>query len=304
MGTSIRSEGRQQLLPVGMSRGRVYPADKGSGAITTLSEADGFIEIPPTVEYIEAGSPVEVTLFGEVQKPDLLIVGGFCPGLDLLEDLSKLRFRTLYNGSSWGFSAIASKTADIAGVNMPSSCSDEPSGILYNVPTIKSMELSGVVLIKGYRREVGLLVRQDSTISGLSDLPEKRLINRNLGSGKRALLDLKITELATEKGVIKREYMNSIKGYLSGAKSEVAICEAVISGKADAGIGLRNSAERNNLKFVKFADEEFDFLMRKETLEIPEVKKFLKALNSREFALSLSRGLHVYERTGEMIFFE
>jgi putative molybdopterin biosynthesis protein len=304
MGTDVRSEGRQQFLPVGMSRGKVYPADKGSGAITTLSEADGFIEISPNVEFIEAGSPVEVTLFGEVQKPDLLIVGGFCPGLDLLEDLSKLRFRTLYNGSSWGFSAIASKTADIAGVNMPSSCSDESPGILYNVPTIKSMELSGVVLIKGYKREVGLLVRQDSKISGLSDLPEKRLINRNLGSGKRALLDLKITELATEKGVSKREYMNSIKGYLSGAKSEVAVCEAVISGKADAGIGLRNSAEKNNLKFVKFADEEYDFLMRKETFEIPEVKKLLKALNSREFALSLSSGLHVYERTGEMIFFE
>jgi len=120
MGTDLRSEGRQQLLPVGIVRGRVYPADRGSGAITSLSGADGFIKIPPETEFIEAGTSVEVTLFGEVEKPDLLIAGGFCPGLDILEDLSGLRFRTLYTSSTGGFSAIAAKTADIAGVNMPS----------------------------------------------------------------------------------------------------------------------------------------------------------------------------------------
>jgi putative molybdopterin biosynthesis protein len=78
-----------------MIRGRVYPADRGSGAITSLSQADGFIEIPSKTEFIEEGTPVEVTLFGEVEKPDLLIAGGFCPGLDVLEDLSELRFRML-----------------------------------------------------------------------------------------------------------------------------------------------------------------------------------------------------------------
>ena len=119
MGTDLRSEGRQQLIPVGLIRGRVYPADRGSGAITSLSGADGFIEIPSRVEFIEAGTAVEVTLFGDVEKPDLLIAGGFCPGIDVLEDLSRLRIRTLYTGSSGGFSAVAAKTADIAGVNMP-----------------------------------------------------------------------------------------------------------------------------------------------------------------------------------------
>ena len=205
MGTDIRSEGRQQLLPVGLIRGRVYPADRGSGAITSLSGADGFIEIPSTIEFIEAGTSVEVTLFGEVEKPDLLIAGGFCPGTDLLEELSKLRFRTLYTGSSGGFSAIATNTADIAGVNMPSRYAEGQTGILYNIPIIRNMGLSGVVLVKGYRRDVGLIVRQNSTISGLSDLPGKRLINRNLGSGTRALLELKIAELAAEKGISKKE---------------------------------------------------------------------------------------------------
>jgi putative molybdopterin biosynthesis protein len=310
MGTDLRSEGRQQLLPVGMVRGQVYPADRGSGAITSLSGADGFIEIPPETEFIEAGTPVEVTLFGEVEKPDLLIAGGFCPGLDVLEDLSGLRFRTLYTGSTGGFSAIAARTADIAGVNMPSKRPKGqygvlPNGILYNIPTIESMGLSDVVLVKGYRREAGLLVRQDSPILGLEDLQGKRLINRNRGSGTRALLDIKIEELAGERRISKKEFTDSIPGYASGAKSEVAVCEAVLSGKTDAGVGIRDCTEKNNgLRFIKLAEEDYDFLIRKEILNTPEVKKFLQTLSSTEFASKIPAGLQVYERTGEIIPFE
>jgi putative molybdopterin biosynthesis protein len=304
MGTNFRSEGRKQLLPVGLVRGQVYPADKGSGAITSLSGADGFIEIAPNVEFIEAGTPVEVTLFGEVQKPDLLIAGEFCSGLDLLEDLSGLHFRTLNTGSSGGFSAIASKTADIAGVNMPSRTPEVQAGILYNIPTVRNMRLSNVVLVKGYKRDVGLLVRQDSSISELSGLSGKSLINRNLGSGIRALFDLKIAELASERGIGRKEFIDSIPGYSSGAKSEVVVSETVLSGKVEAGIGLRSTAEAKNLKFVKFADEEYDFLIRKEVLGTCEGRKFLEALNSEEFASRLPAGLRKYERTGEVIFFD
>lgn len=304
MGTNFRSEGRQQLLPVGLIRGRVYPADRGSGAITSLSGADGFIEIPYSTEFIEAGAPVEVTLFGEVEKPDLLIAGGFCLGIDLLEDLSELRFRTLYTNSSGGFSAIAANTADIAGVNMPSRDPRGQDGILYNILTIENMGLSGVVLVKGYRREVGLLVRKDSPLSGLSDLPGKNLINRNLGSGTRALLDLKIAEFVAGKGISKKEFTDSIPGYASGAKSGVVVCEAVASGNAEAGVGIRNCAEKKGLQFIKFAEEDYDFLIRKEILETSEVHRFLETLNSTEFASMLPDGLYVYERTGEIISFE
>jgi molybdenum cofactor synthesis domain-containing protein len=304
MGACFLSEGRHQLLPVGMIRGRVYPADRGSGAITSLSGADGFIEIPASTEFIEAGTPVKVTLFGEVEKPDLLIAGGFCPGIDPLEDLSKLRFRTLYTSSSGGFSAIASNTADIAGVNMPSRDSRGLNGILYNIPTIENMGLTDVVLVKGYRREVGLLVRQDSPISGLSNLPGRRMINRNLGSGTRALFDLKIEEFVAGKGISKKEFTDSIPGYASGAKSEVAICEAVSLGKAEAGVGKRNCAKKNGLQFIKFAEEEYDFLIRKEILETTEVHRFMEILNSSEFASRLPKGLHVYEKTGEIVSFE
>ena len=52
-----RTEGRQQMLAVGISGDLVYPVDKGSGSITTLAMADGVIEIPAGVEYLEKGRP-------------------------------------------------------------------------------------------------------------------------------------------------------------------------------------------------------------------------------------------------------
>ena len=43
--------------------GGAYPAFKGSGDITSLSQADGYIEIPADQSIVEAGTLVEVTLF-------------------------------------------------------------------------------------------------------------------------------------------------------------------------------------------------------------------------------------------------
>ena len=57
------------MLAVGLSGELVYPVDKGSGSITTLAGADGVIDIPAGVEYLEKGEKVEVELFRELQPP-------------------------------------------------------------------------------------------------------------------------------------------------------------------------------------------------------------------------------------------
>lgn len=297
LGTGVTSQGRQQFLPVGLVRGKVYPADKGSGAITTLADADGFIEISAETEYLESGTPVEVTLFGNVDEPDLLFTGGYCPGIELLEQLTGLNLRILNTGSIGGFSLISTGVSDIAGVNMP----DDTEG--YNISVIEKMKLSDVMLVKGYIREQGLIVRQDSNISGMDDIFDKRLINRNRGSGTRDLLDLELKYLADEKGVSFNHLKKSITGYNSGAKSHRAVCNAVKEGFADVGFGIRAIAEQSGLKFIKISDEEFDFLLRKETMDIPEVKTLLSCLSSKQFTDNLPPGLSVYGRTGEMIDF-
>jgi molybdopterin biosynthesis enzyme len=54
---------RHQFYTVRLDNGAAFPAFKGSGDITSLSQADGYIEIPADTSVVEAGAIVEVTLF-------------------------------------------------------------------------------------------------------------------------------------------------------------------------------------------------------------------------------------------------
>jgi len=55
--------GRYQFLPVKIEGGIAVPVMRGSSSITTLANADGFVEIEENVEVIEKGSTVNVRLF-------------------------------------------------------------------------------------------------------------------------------------------------------------------------------------------------------------------------------------------------
>ncbi len=57
-------KGRRQFLPVRIEGEKAIPILKGSGAVTSFIEADGFIEVPENVEILEEDEDVEVILFG------------------------------------------------------------------------------------------------------------------------------------------------------------------------------------------------------------------------------------------------
>ena len=54
---------RHQFYTVRIRGGIAFPAFKGSGDITSLSQADGYIEIPADQGVVEEGATVRVTLF-------------------------------------------------------------------------------------------------------------------------------------------------------------------------------------------------------------------------------------------------
>ncbi|MCL2140806.1 MAG: molybdopterin molybdotransferase MoeA [Dehalococcoidia bacterium] len=56
------TEGRTTLLPVKILDGKIFSTFKNSGAITSTSQADGYIVVPQEVE-LPAGQQVEVTIF-------------------------------------------------------------------------------------------------------------------------------------------------------------------------------------------------------------------------------------------------
>jgi molybdopterin molybdotransferase len=55
--------GRHQFYTVRLQNGAAEPAFKGSGEITSMANADGYIEIPADRESVAAGTVVDVKLF-------------------------------------------------------------------------------------------------------------------------------------------------------------------------------------------------------------------------------------------------
>src|SRR5258707_515815 len=86
----IASElGRTEFVMVSLAEGDrgliAYPSGKGSGAITSFAQADGFLRIDALADQMPAGTEAEVALFTpHVRVPDLMIVGSHCTGLGLV----------------------------------------------------------------------------------------------------------------------------------------------------------------------------------------------------------------------------
>src|SRR5437764_1967007 len=141
-----------------------YPTGKGSGAITSFAQADGFLRIDAMADQMPAGSEAEVTLFTpHVRTPDLVIIGSHCTGLDLVAAAlgrAGLSVRSIAVGSLGGLAAARRGECDLAPIHL----FDETSET-YNEPFMAA----GLELVPGYRRMQGIVFRTgDKRFEGLS----------------------------------------------------------------------------------------------------------------------------------------
>ncbi len=112
-------EGRMRLMPTGLVEDEhghtlAYPVDKGSGATTSLVEADGVVTVHPDTAYLAEGEEVSVQLFSpEVRPPSVLGVGEDDPALSrLLDSLDSPRY--LPFGSREGLRRLRNGVPDFA----------------------------------------------------------------------------------------------------------------------------------------------------------------------------------------------
>jgi len=235
------SEGRTRMMPVGLVEDEsgetlVYPVDKGSGATTSLVEADGVVEVDADTEYLAAGESVTVTLFSpSVRTPALLALGEEDPAFArLLDRLRSSRFLPV--GSREGLRRLRDGLPDVAVVAGPTR------------REVDSVELGS------WEREWGLLVPEGNpdAIDGFGDLVDAdlRLVNMDSQTGLRASVDAELDRLAAARDVDAREFQGRIDGYEFTLKAHESPARRVLSGKADAGVGLRATAERLGLTFV------------------------------------------------------
>ena len=262
-----------------------YPIGKGSGSVTTWSQADGYVVIPRQVELVDEGEEVTVlALAGErARRVDLTIIGSHCVGLDVL--LTRLRARGITGrviavGSEAGLNAVRRGECDLAGAHL----FDATSG-LYNEPFVTA----GITLERGYGRLQGVLFRHgDERFEGHSAeeavrdaalAPGVVMVNRNRGSGTRALYDRLLGDARPA-------------GYGVEASSHHAIAAAVAQGRADFGIAIDIVARDRGLGFLPIAEERFDFFVTSARRERPAVVAFFDELGRAETRQALrARGL-------------
>ena len=232
-------QGRHRLVPVGLVTDGdgdllVYPVDKGSGATTSLVEADGIVEMPADVTYLDRGERVSVELFSpDVRPPTVFGVGEDDPLLSRLLDRVD-RPRYLGYGSRVGRRRLRDDVADFAVVSTP-----DDDGV----------ELGG------WTREWGLVVPTGNPagVEGLADLVERdlRFVNRPTASGLRTSLVNALAALADERGVERHDLVESIDGFDFTVQSHESPARRVAAGDADAGLGLRATAEKLDCGFVR-----------------------------------------------------
>ena len=275
------------------------PLARGAGAAMSMVKADGFCVIPQESEGFEAGETVEVILFRSAEDVGRTIV---CTGshdllLDVISDLMSgenegMRLSSTHVGSLGGLMALARGEAHMS----PTHLLDEDTGV-YNESYIKRLfPDEEMLLVKGVRRIQGLMTAKGNPlgIRGVEDLTRVRFVNRQRGAGTRVLLDYRLKQA----GISPSE----IDGYDAEAATHMAVAAQVASGEADCGMGVYSAAHAMGLDFIPVGEEEYDFAMRPETYELPEIQCFLRLLGSDEFRAKLEElGGYSFEGSGRVI---
>jgi len=271
---------------------KVVRAERGGarGGMASLTEdGAGLLR-----QYTELQSRVGQFVTGKVlrgprveAKPSLTFVGSHCVVVERLLQIlhrkhAKMSYRTANVGSLGGLTAMMLKDADIAGIHIL----DEETQS-YNRPLLSKYSLSSTcALVRGYTRQQCLMVRKGNPkhIKGLDDLlrGKGKLANRNLGSGTRILLDHKLRELARDQRVDFRRLTRRIRGYGMELTTHNQVARAVLSKRADVGIGLTAVASEMGLTAIPFAVENYDFVVERRRRNA-YVSEFVGLLARREF---------------------
>jgi putative molybdopterin biosynthesis protein len=291
LAVKVNSEiGRTEYLLVGLvgaedeaegPRLVAYPMGQGSGSVTTFSRADGFATIGRHQEIVQAGTIVDVQLLGrDLQLADLVVIGSHCIGLDyLLGELQRqaVRSKFLAVGSTAGLDAVKRGECDLAGIHLLDAITNE-----YNRPFLTP----ALELIPGYGRLQGVVFRpgdarfegrsaQDAIANALDD-PACIMVNRNKGSGTRALIDRLLG------GVRPR-------GYAVQPRNHNAVAAAVVQGRADWGVTLDHIARSAGLGFLRVQAEQYDFVGPRSRANRPGVVAFRTLLQQAATRAALTR---------------
>jgi putative molybdopterin biosynthesis protein len=131
------------------------------------------------------------------------------------------------------------------------------------------------LLLRGYGRRQGIVFRrgdprfegrtvEEIIVTATAD-PTCVMVNRNQGSGTRILIDRLLRGARPS-------------GYVVQASNHNAIAAAVAQRRADWGLAIESVARANDLGFLPYQDERYDFVVPIARKERSAVKSFVELL--------------------------
>jgi putative molybdopterin biosynthesis protein len=251
------------------------PLSRGAGVSMSLVKADALLEIPQNYEGYQKEEEVEVSLLKPLEKIKqyLVSIGSHDVIMDLIAD--EVNLSSTHTGSMGGVNALKRGQTHLAPVHIL----DEKNGVYNEILLEKYFKNDDIVLVKGVQREQGLILPKGNpkNIRAVSDLLNGNIsfINRQRGAGTRVLLDY----LLNKDGLDSSE----INGYEREATTHMACATAVKSGSVDVALGIKAAAQVMDLDFIPITFENYDFLVKKETLSDDRMKTFLSFISSPRF---------------------
>jgi putative molybdopterin biosynthesis protein len=214
---------------------------------------------------------------------------------------------TLFNTLSTGHLAVFGNLGSMGGVRAlkQKRCHIASSHLLQENETeynfaYASRELDHMPAVVNFcRREQGILVKRGNpkNITCVADLgrPNITIVNRPLATGTRLLLDREL-----KKAGIKGE---KIAGYEHEVHRHLDVGIEILSGRADAGPGIRAVGGLLDLDFLPLRWERFDLMIAKERFFDKGVQRFLSMLHEAAFK-KLAENPVGYDLslTGKMVF--
>lgn len=269
-------------VALGKVKGKLLaaPLSRGAGVISSLVRADGIALLPRGSQGVSAGERVRTRLLRSIEEIEqtILVIGSHDISLDLLAQFLAQRGRRLSSanvGSQGGLVALRREEAHLAGSHLLDPASGE-----YNVPYL-SEYIPGIPvrLVTLVGREQGLIVKKGNPkgIRSLADLAREdiRFVNRQRGAGTRVLLDYQLDLIG-----VKPE---SISGYGEEEYTHLGVAAAVLSGKADCGMGIAAAAQALDLDFISLFQERYDLVVPLSSLEGDLLEPLFDCLKDEEF---------------------
>lgn len=243
------------------------------------------------VERVDRGG-VGVRVLTERPPPSALAVVGCDPAFGILADTLRrehgLEVSWNQRGSRAALLALARGEAHLAGAHLL-----DPRSGAWNERWVRELVPFPCTRISFAVWEQGLLVRPGTPprIRGVGDLAagDVRLLNREEGSGSRALLDETLIAAGVEP--------TAVAGYGSSARGHFAVADGIAAGAAEAGVAIRAVGLARGLGFMPLREEAYELIVPNHMLDLPAVDALLGLLR-RPGVRAQVEALGGYDATG------